>query len=244
MQARVKISRKGATTADARSQLVTCLRNAGLPTAAAHSGKSLGDEFQSRADQRFDRLRDQRADKAAPTMNKLGVMPWSHTTKASILVRDIFLAVLYGCEFHDTGAHFLQGKIFAKRNSLESETIHVPVHVTLVVNACEVCAMDLGLTPMFPIYVRLLSPDGDRAIQHGPKKHPVGPTCVNARYLRRLGWTLQKNFKCVTQHGDVFNLDQITTLQFKHQVASSPASCLVPKLRLKIGMDALFKVPQ
>ena len=103
------------------------------------------------------------------------------------------------------------------------------------------------LQQCFQSYVRFLTLDKDRALSiwnqaiiRGPKKHPVGPTSVFLGHLRRLGWTFAEHFRCITQHGDAFCLDQITTWQLKHhQVATSLPACLVPKLRSKIGVNDL-----
>ena len=217
-----------ATTPAARKQLASHLRNAGLPPTVVDSGKSLGCEFQSRA-ARVVSVRNDRVEKSMPKIQKLGVMPWSHTKKASILVRGILPSMLYGCEFHDMGAEFMSRVRSLENGAVWKGKQYMSHYLSpLLSTQVKYEPWMWVLQRCFQSYVRLLSLDRSSAaavwnqvVERASGKHPVGPTCILIGHLRRLGWICQADFKCTTQNGDVFNLDQITTWQFKVQVASS-----------------------
>ena len=83
------------------------LRSQGLPDNVSDSGSLLGVEFQARGS-RVTSIRDKRIDDCRPKLQKLKVMPWSQSRKASVLCRGLYPAMFYGCEFHDMGSTFVR----------------------------------------------------------------------------------------------------------------------------------------
>ena len=82
------------------------MRDGGLQCTVVDTGTCLGVQFQARNAKVID-LREKRMSDTLPKLKKLKVMPWSHTKKASLLLSGIYPAMLYGCEFHDMGLHFI-----------------------------------------------------------------------------------------------------------------------------------------
>ena len=95
-----------ATTAPARKRLAACLKACHWPSDVSDTGTSLGIQFQSRAAKVID-LREKRVTEATPKLKRLKIMPWTAPKKATMLLTGVFPSMLYGCEFHDMGLHFI-----------------------------------------------------------------------------------------------------------------------------------------
>ena len=243
-----------ATTTDARKHLSKCLKEglrltAGRGRFLVDSGKSLGYEFQSRA-AKVTSLTEKRVTSATPKMQKLKVMPWSHAKKALILLRGIYPAMLYGCEFHDMGACFFRkirslctGAVWKGRQYVShylTPTLSTPVKYEPWKGVVQRC---------FQSFLRLIAVEEEKtrmtwnvAVKRPAGKHPVGPLSGLVGHFRKLGWTVDEDFKCVTQRDFTFDLCKITTWQFKQQILCAWPDWLVPKLRAKSGLSDLQKL--
>ena len=98
----------------------------------------------------------------------------------------------------------------------------------------------------FQAFVRLHSAKGDSLMEiwnlivnRAPNKQPIGPISILISHLRKMGWTVKEDFRCVTQRDDTFKLSEITSWQLKWQIMSSWPDCIAPKLRQKVGMNDL-----
>ena len=235
-----------ATTPLARKRLAKCLKDANLGGSVVDSGKSLGFEFQSRASKVVN-LRDKRVNELTPKMYKLRVMPWSHTKKASILLRGIYPAMLYGCELHDMGADFFRRVRSLSNGAVWKGKQYMCRYLTpLLSTPVKFEPWIWVLQRCFQAFVRVLTTSGsllkkvwNLVIKRAPTKQPIGPVSILVSHLRKMGWTLQEDFRCITQREDSFDLSTITTWQFKWQILTAWPTCITPKLRNKVGMSDL-----
>ena len=107
----------------------------------------------------------------------------------------------------------------------------------------------LVLQRCFQSYVRLISLGRDRARSLGPgdcartEETSCRTHVYPARPPEAPGMDSAREFPVHYAETDIFHLDQITALPFKHLVASTLLLCLVPKLRSEIGMDDLQNFP-
>ena len=95
-----------ATLPQARKRLARCLKEWGFPSDVQDTGTCLGIQIQSRNAKVID-MREQRVTDSTPKLKRLKIMPWSNPKKATMLLTGIFPSMLYGCEFHDMGLHFI-----------------------------------------------------------------------------------------------------------------------------------------
>ena len=235
-----------ATTPLARKKLAGVLRVNQYPDKVVDSGLSLGVEFQSRS-KKVTTIRDERVQACKMKCAKLRVMPWSPSRKASIFVRALLPAMLYGCEFHDMGSDFIRNvRILA--NSVVWKGWQYMSHFLspLLSTQTEYEPALWILKRCFLAFARVvcLQPDLARDVwnqcAHRPsKKHTVGPVSVLFAHLGRLGWTMQEDFKVVTQNHGEFALDTVTIGRFEKLLREAWEDFLVPKLQTKQGLESL-----
>ena len=235
-----------ATSGAARKSLSRALRFQGLPGEVCDSGSLLGIEFQARG-ARVTSIRNKRVDECQPKLQKLKVMPWSRTRKASVFMRAILPAMLYGCEFHDMGPSFVRN-MRTLANSVVWKGRQYMSHFL-----SPLLSTDLEYEPLFWILQRCFSSflratclqredilsTWNKAVARSANKHTLGPITVFVAHLRRLNWTLEANFAVKDQRGQTFCLDQLSTLQFRHLVTQAWETLLVPKLKQRSGMDEI-----
>ena len=235
-----------ATTAPARKKLAQALRACNLPCDVADTGNCLGIQFQARNAKVTD-LREKRMNNTLPKMRKLKVMPWSHTKKASLLQSGIYPAMLYGCEFHDMGLHFISHIRSQANGTVWKDKPYLSHFLTPILSTKPEYEPWLWILRRVYLSFRRLHcmhPEQtltwwNNAIPRPANKHTVGPITVLLAHLRRLGWTLGQNFACTAKDGTEFSLIRISCWQFKRLIVQAWQDWLVPKLKIKHGLHDL-----
>ena len=168
----------------------------------------------------------------------------SNTKKATMLLTGIFPSMLYGCEFHDMGLHFISHIRSQCHGAVWKDKPYLSHFLTPILSTRPMYEPWLWiLRKIFMSFRRLVCLSRDNtvalwnlAIVRPASKHTVGPITILLAHLRRLGWQLQEDFKCVTPAGLSFALDAITCAQYKSLVTTSWQDWLVPKLKIKHGL--------
>ena len=235
-----------ATTAPSRKSLSQALKLQGLPSEVSDTGNSLGMQFQARAAKVTD-LREKRVLDSTPKLKRLKIMPWSCTKKATMLLTGVFPSLLYGCEFHDMGLHFISHIRSQCNNAVWRDKPYLSHFLTPILSTRPVYEPWLWiLKRVYHSFRRLicLQPTKTRelwniAIPRPSSKHTVGPVTILMSHLRRLGWTLAEDFQCQTPEGQSFSLERITLWQYKNLITTSWQAWLVPKLKTKLSLSDL-----
>ena len=235
-----------ATTPSARKSLASCLKAHDLPSNVSDNGNSLGMQFQARAAKVTD-LREKRVVEGTPKLKRLKIMPWSATKKATMLLTGIYPSLLYGCEFHDMGLHFISHIRSQCNNAVWKDKPYLSHFLTPILSTRPIYEPWFWiLKKIYQSFKRLLCLQLDKtrslwnlAIHRPPSKHTVGPITILITHLRRLGWKVAEDFFCETPEGLSFSLDRITVWQYKNLITTSWQTWLVPKLKVKHGLSDL-----
>ena len=206
----------------------------------------MGIQFQARNAKVTD-VREKRTNEVLPKLKKLKIMPWSHSKKATLLSTAIYPAMLYGCEFHDMGLHFISHIRSQANGAVWKDKPYLSHFLTPILSTKPMYEPWLWiLQRVFQSFRRLacMMPDQtarwwNLAVARPPNKHTLGPITIILAHLRRLGWTVSDGFACRTQDGTTFSLTRISAWQFKQLVTVAWQDWLVPKLKIKHGLHDL-----
>ena len=235
-----------ATTGPARKRLSKCIGEENLQLAVHDTCIGLGVEFQARG-RRVTSVRNLRVEKVVPLLNKLRVMPWTSSKKASVLVRGVFPALFHGCEFHDMGALFLRD-VRARSNGAIWKGRQYMSHYLSPILSTKTCYEPWIwiLRKCFMSFLRVCSliPDAikrawNSALPRALTKHTLGPVTVLMAHLKRLGWTLADDLHCRLPDGRSFRLDHISSWQFKRLATESWETWIIPKVKHRCGFEDL-----
>ena len=235
-----------ATTPWARKRLAQCLKAQGFPSDVRDTGTNLGIQFHARNAKVID-FREKRVVDSTPKLKRLKIMPWSNTKKATMLLTGVFPSMLYGCEFHDMGLHFISHIRSQCNGAVWKDKPYLSHFLTPILSTRIIYEPWLWvLNRIFLSFSRLLCLQRQKtvelwnlAIGRPANKHTAGPITILFAHLRRLGWQMEPNFKCSTPNGLSVSLENITCGQYKGLVTTSWQEWLVPKLRVKHGLPDL-----